>query len=63
MRARAREQSEEESDAAHHTTCTRIVAGWDRINKNGDAYVCMKPYPHTPGSPAYLFNGTDNNAT
>jgi hypothetical protein len=36
---------------------------WDAIDRNGDGYACMKPYPQTPGSPADLFNGTDNNAS
>ena len=35
---------------------------WDTLDQNGDGYVCMKPYPHTPGNPAYLFNGIDNSA-
>ena len=35
---------------------------WQRIDRNGDLLVCMKGYPHTPGNPAYLFNGIDNSA-
>lgn len=37
-------------------------AQWTAINKNGDSYVCMKPYPRTPGNPAYMFTGVDNSA-
>jgi len=35
---------------------------WQRIDRNDDLLVCMKPYPLTPGNPAYLFNGIDNTA-
>lgn len=35
---------------------------WDGIDKNGDGKVCMKDRPHTPGNPAYFFNGVDNTA-
>lgn len=33
---------------------------WAAIDKNGDLLVCMKDRPHTPGNPAYFFNGVDN---
>lgn len=39
---------------------------WERINKNGDegnVHVCMKSLPRTPGNPAYLFVGVDDNAS
>jgi hypothetical protein len=35
---------------------------WDAIDKNGDQIVCMKNRPHTPGNPAFFFNGVDNTA-
>jgi hypothetical protein len=35
---------------------------WVAIDKNGDLSVCMKDRPHTPGNPAYYFNGVDNTA-
>ncbi len=38
------------------------VTQWDAIDKNGDGVVCMKNRPHTPGNPAYFFNGVDNTA-
>jgi hypothetical protein len=33
---------------------------WDKIDKGGDGWACMKPRPVTPGNPAYFFNGVDN---
>ncbi len=36
------------------------VTQWQGIDKNGDLMVCMKDRPHTPGNPAYFFNGVDN---
>lgn len=35
---------------------------WDHLNHNGDAFVCMKPRPVTPGggNPGFFFNGRDN---
>ncbi|MFL5643059.1 MAG: hypothetical protein ACJ77V_05205 [Chloroflexota bacterium] len=36
------------------------VTQWAGIDKNGDLRVCMKDRPHTPGNPAYFFNGVDN---
>jgi hypothetical protein len=36
------------------------VDQWQGIDKNGDLRVCMKERPHTPGNPAYFFNGVDN---
>jgi hypothetical protein len=38
------------------------VTQWDGIDKNGDGTICMKDRPHTPGNPAYFFNGVDNTA-
>ena len=38
------------------------VTQWQKIDKNGDLLICMKARPHTPGNPAYFFNGTDNTA-
>ena len=38
------------------------VTQWIAIDKNGDLMVCMKDRPHTPGNPAYFFNGVDNTA-
>ena len=35
---------------------------WDAMNKNGDAFVCMKNRPLTPGNPAYFFGGVDNHS-
>jgi hypothetical protein len=35
---------------------------WERIDKNGNGYVCMRDQPNTPGIPGYIFNGTDDNA-
>jgi hypothetical protein len=35
---------------------------WDVIDKGGDGWGCMKARPHTPGNPAYFFNGIDNTA-
>jgi hypothetical protein len=35
---------------------------WDAIDKNDDGIVCMKNRPHTPGNPAFFFNGVDNTA-
>lgn len=36
------------------------ISQWNGIDKNGDLKVCMKDRPHTPGNPAYFFNGVDN---
>jgi hypothetical protein len=36
------------------------ITQWNGIDKNGDLMVCMKDRPHTPGNPAYFFNGVDN---
>jgi len=36
------------------------VTQWVGIDKNGDLFVCMKDRPHTPGNPAYFFDGVDN---
>ena len=36
------------------------VTQWVAIDKNGDLMVCMKDRPHTPGNPAFFFNGVDN---
>lgn len=36
------------------------VTQWAGIDKNGDLLVCMKDRPHTPGNPAFYFNGVDN---
>jgi hypothetical protein len=35
---------------------------WDHLNHNGDAYLCMKRRPITPGggNPGFFFNGRDN---
>lgn len=33
---------------------------WMGIDKNRDLLVCMKDRPHTPGNPAFYFNGVDN---
>jgi hypothetical protein len=38
------------------------ITQWQHIDKNGDLLVCMKDRPHTPGNPAYFFNGVDNTA-
>ena len=38
------------------------ITQWAKIDKNGDFLVCMKDRPHTPGNPAYFFNGVDNTA-
>jgi hypothetical protein len=38
------------------------ITQWIGIDKNGDLKVCMKDRPHTPGNPAYFFNGVDNTA-
>ena len=38
------------------------ITQWAHIDKNGDFLVCMKDRPHTPGNPAYFFNGVDNTA-
>jgi hypothetical protein len=36
------------------------VTQWVKLDKNGDLLLCMKDRPHTPGNPAYFFNGVDN---
>ena len=36
---------------------------WAEIDKNQNDLVCMKYRPHTPGNPAYLFNGVDDQAS
>jgi hypothetical protein len=36
------------------------ITQWAHIDKNGDLLLCMKSRPHTPGNPAYFFNGIDN---
>ncbi len=35
---------------------------WDGIDKNHNWLVCMKARPHTPGNPAFFFNGVDDTA-
>src|SRR6185312_5844462 len=39
------------------------VEQWLHIDKNDDLMVCMKDRPHTPGDPAFFFNGVDNTAS
>jgi hypothetical protein len=36
------------------------IEQWVGIDKNGDLRVCMKDRPHTPGNPAFFFNGVDD---
>ncbi len=36
---------------------------WDRFNHNGNEFVCMKDLPRTPGLPAYVFGGIDDQAS
>jgi hypothetical protein len=38
------------------------VDQWLGIDKNGNLMVCMKDRPHTPGNPAFFFNGVDDTA-
>ncbi len=33
---------------------------WDGIDLNENDYVCIKDVPNTPGTPAYVFVGTDD---
>jgi hypothetical protein len=35
---------------------------WVGIDKNDNGLVCMKDRPHTPGNPAFFFNGVDDTA-
>jgi len=35
---------------------------WAGIDKNHNWLVCMKERPHTPGNPAFFFNGVDDTA-
>ncbi len=36
-------------------------ATWDRFNRNGDPYLCIKDLPNTPGHlDTWVFNVTDN---
>jgi hypothetical protein len=39
------------------------VDQWAEIDKNENGYSCMKVRPHTPGNPAYLFNGVDDQSS
>jgi hypothetical protein len=39
------------------------VDQWAEIDKNQNDLVCMKDRPHTPGNPAYFFNGVDDQAS
>jgi hypothetical protein len=43
-------------------TFVKIVQ-WAEIDKNQNAFACMKVRPHTPGNPAYLFDGVDDQAS
>ncbi len=36
---------------------------FEQLDKNGNGLVCMKDLPNTPGSPGYLFQPTDDNAS
>jgi len=36
---------------------------WDGMDKNANGYVCMKNRPHTPGNPAFFFNGVDDQSS
>ena len=37
------------------------AATWDAYNRNGDAYLCIKDLPNTPGHlDTWVFNVTDN---
>ena len=36
---------------------------WAEIDHNVNGLVCMKTRPHTPGNPAYFFNGVDDQAS
>ncbi|NJD28401.1 MAG: hypothetical protein FIA92_08895 [Chloroflexi bacterium] len=35
---------------------------WDRLNINGDAYLCLRHPPVNPSNPGYFFTGIDNSA-
>ena len=39
------------------------VEQWAEIDHNDNGLVCMKTRPHTPGNPAYFFNGVDDQAS
>ncbi|HET6745517.1 MAG TPA: hypothetical protein VFH90_06660 [Candidatus Limnocylindria bacterium] len=39
------------------------VEQWAGIDHNDNGLVCMKTRPHTPGNPAYFFNGVDDEAS
>ena len=39
------------------------VEQWAAIDHNDNGLVCMKTRPHTPGNPAYFFNGVDDQAS
>lgn len=39
------------------------VTQWAGIDHNDNGLVCMKTRPHTPGNPAYFFNGVDDQAS
>ena len=39
------------------------VEQWAGIDHNDNGLVCMKTRPHTPGNPAYFFNGVDDQAS
>jgi len=39
------------------------VTQWADIDHNDNGLVCMKTRPHTPGNPAYYFNGVDDEAS
>jgi hypothetical protein len=36
---------------------------WDAFDHNANGLTCMKRRPNTPGNPAYLFNGVDDQAS
>jgi hypothetical protein len=36
---------------------------WDGMDKNDNGFVCMKDRPHTPGNPAFFFNGVDDQSS
>lgn len=39
------------------------VEQWAEIDHNDNGLACMKSRPHTPGNPAYFFNGVDDQAS
>lgn len=38
-------------------------AQWESFDHNGNGLTCMKRRPITPGNPAYLFNGVDDQSS